>query len=339
VGVGGSGVANTVPLWSAGTTLGNSVIRQDANGVQLPNGVLLGVGAQGYQVSFGSPNGETGMSIAGPAGIGRTDLRFDGSTLKLVAGPAGGPPSAANGVAITTAGDVGVGTASPAAKLHVNGSIFANGVVTFLNGAQIYNGLNVYSGSLSVTSGVTVGGNLSVSDGIQVLNGLGVNSGNLGIASGSLTTNGMTSFGNVSFYTLGSVGQTSLCFNGGTLKTLATCSSSLRYKTDLHPFSGGMSIINRLRPVTFKWKMDNMLDVGFGAEDVADVEPLFVTHNDNGEIEGVKYERLSVVFVNAFKEQQTQIEKQQGQIEALQALVCLEHRDAEVCRKYYPATN
>lgn len=30
-----------------------------------------------------------------------------------------------------------------------------------------------------------------------------------------------------------------------------------------------------------------MLDIGFGAEDVADTEPLFTFRNDKGEIEGV----------------------------------------------------
>jgi hypothetical protein len=96
-GIGGAGATNTIPLWSGGTTLGNSLITQNANGVQLPNGVQLAVGAQGTQVSFGSPNGETGMTIAGAAG--RADVRFDGTTLRLVAGPPGTPP--ANGVAIT----------------------------------------------------------------------------------------------------------------------------------------------------------------------------------------------------------------------------------------------
>lgn len=115
-GVGGTGTANTVPLWTDGTTLGNSLITQSAAGVQLPNNVQLAVGAQGNQVQFGSPNSETGMTISGVSG--RADLRFDG-TLKLVAGPAGGPPSAANGIAITTGGRVGIGTVSPATKLAV----------------------------------------------------------------------------------------------------------------------------------------------------------------------------------------------------------------------------
>lgn len=83
-----------------------------------------------------------------------------------------------------------------------------------------------------------------------------------------------------------------------------------------------------------------MPDIGFGAEDVAKINPLFVTYNDKGEVEGVKYDRLSVVFVNAFKEQQTQIEtqqnlikKQQTEIESLKRLACLDYPTAEICQE------
>ena len=33
-----------------------------------------------------------------------------------------------------------------------------------------------------------------------------------------------------------------------------------------------------------------------------------MTHNDKGEIEGVRYDRLNVVLINAIKQQQEQIE-------------------------------
>ena len=47
--------------------------------------------------------------------------------------------------------------------------------------------------------------------------------------------------------------------------------------------------------------------VRLAAEDVAAVE-LLVTKNDKGEIEGVKYDRLTAVLINAIKEQQKEIE-------------------------------
>jgi hypothetical protein len=126
--------------------------------------------------------------------------------------------------------------------------------------------------------------------------------------------------GGIRFSALSSGGSTQLCRNNST-GLIATCSSSLRYKTDLHPFTGGLNLVKRLQPITFKWKNDQSLDLGFGAEDVAAVEPLLVTHNEKGEVEGVKYDRLSAVFINAFKEQQAQIERQEAEAKLLQATV------------------
>ena len=105
--------------------------------------------------------------------------------------------------------------------------------------------------------------------------------------------------------TLAVAGNQQLCLNNN--KRLAPCSSSLRYKTDLRPFAAGMSIINWLRPVSFTWKDGGLRDVGFVAEDVGKIEPLLVSYNTQGLVEGVKYDRITVALVNAIKEQQTQI--------------------------------
>ncbi|HEY0378388.1 MAG TPA: tail fiber domain-containing protein [Pyrinomonadaceae bacterium] len=107
--------------------------------------------------------------------------------------------------------------------------------------------------------------------------------------------------------TLGSAGSTTLCRNA--TKQIATCSSSLRYKTMVRPFTGGLELVKRLRPISFAWKTDGAPDLGLGAEEVAAVEPRLVTLNEQGEVEGVKYDRLSAVFINAFKEQQAQIKQ------------------------------
>ena len=102
---------------------------------------------------------------------------------------------------------------------------------------------------------------------------------------------------------------------GGEILTRCTSSSSsVNNKTDIQPFSGGLDLINRLKPVAFKWKADGSRDFGLNAEDVAEVEPALVTRNEKGEIEDVKEGILTAVLINALKEQQRQIQEQQKQI-------------------------
>ena len=77
--------------------------------------------ANGAVITFASPNSESGMSTI--FNNGRADLRFDGSTVKLVAGLAtGGPPSSFGGISVNTIGNVGVGTTTPNYKFEVNGN-------------------------------------------------------------------------------------------------------------------------------------------------------------------------------------------------------------------------
>ena len=164
--------------------------------------------------------------------------------------------------------------------------------------------------------------------------------------SGSVTVSGLLSIGLVP-----GGGSLNLCLSG---TTVSLCSSSIRYKTNLNAFHYGLDIVKRLRPVTFNWKSDNTPDMGLVAEDVAKVEPLLVTHNNKGEVEGVKYDRVGVVLVNAVNEQQSEIEslrttvdtqkealkqqqekldKQQAEIAGLKKLVCARRSSAAVCRR------
>jgi hypothetical protein len=113
-------------------------------------------------------------------------------------------------------------------------------------------------------------------------------------------------------------GSTNVCF--GFLNHLSYCSSSLRYKTDVQSFTGGLDILNRLRPITFTWKKSGKRDIGFGAEEVEKVEPLLTFRNPEGEVEGVKYSQISAVLVNAIKEQQTQITFLRKKIEDLESI-------------------
>ena len=83
--------------------------------------------------------------------------------------------------------------------------------------------------------------------------------------------------------------------------------------------------------MTVTWKDGGKRDFGLNAEEVAEVEPMFVTRNDKGEVEDVRESSLNALFINAFKEQQQQIQLLQQHIESLKKIVCLDHADAPIC--------
>lgn len=91
-------------------------------------------------------------------------------------------------------------------------------------------------------------------------------------------------------------------------------------------------MVRELRPVTFTWRNSGGQDLGFIAEDVADIEPRLAVKNSNGEIEGVNYGQISTVLVNAIKEQQAQIEAQDRKIKQLTDLVCSAMPTAGICK-------
>jgi hypothetical protein len=135
-------------IWTRGGTLAYYTGGDVAIGTAAPNpGYRLSVqgGAQltglglGGTLQFGTPNSETGMTITGTA---RADLRFDGATLKLVAGPAGGPPSLANGIVIDTAGRVGMG-GTPASKLHVRDAVSVTQLIETDGGTNAWSRLSL----------------------------------------------------------------------------------------------------------------------------------------------------------------------------------------------------
>jgi hypothetical protein len=125
----------------------------------------------------------------------------------------------------------------------------------------------------------------------------------------------INSGGRVEVRTLGVSGAIALCRNAS--NEVASCSSSIRYKTAVRDFSGGIDLLTKLRPVFFEWIDSGMPDVGLVAEEVAEVEPLLATYSAEGEVEGVKYDRIGVLLVNVIREQQAQIEAQDESIRGL----------------------
>jgi hypothetical protein len=238
---------------------------------------------------------------------------------------------------IQTNGNVGIGTTSPAFRLDVVGRSRVRqklGDVASANTAGLWLFQNAPNQDQAF---------IGMEDDFNV--GFYGSTGGWGLVMSTVT-------GVTAVRTLGASGIVPLCWNA--LKEISTCGSSLRYKTNIGQFGAGMSFVNQLRPISFDWKAGGMKDIGFGAEDIAKIDPRFVTYNDKGEVEGVKYDRLTTVFVNAFREQQTDIDSQksvirdqqrqiedlnskiklqQSQIDALKRLVCAQNESAEICKE------
>lgn len=108
--VGGTVSAAAVTVGGATTSTGVTLA---VNGL-----ARITPGGSGGLLQLGTPNGESGLSFIGATN--RADVRFNDSTLKLVAGPTGGPPGATSGVSVNSVGSVGVGIDGPlTGKLHV----------------------------------------------------------------------------------------------------------------------------------------------------------------------------------------------------------------------------
>jgi hypothetical protein len=99
-----------------------------------------------------------------------------------------------------------------------------------------------------------------------------------------------------------------------------TC-SSLRYKDNITTYSRGLDVIDRLNPVTFKYKTEPIgarPTVGLIAEEVARIAPEFALFKD-GKPEGLMYDKLVGLLVNGIKEQQAQIRALEKRLTGLEA--------------------
>lgn len=301
--------------------------------------------------------------IGSNAGLGeRNDTVEFGSNAK----PMTFRPADTEAMRLTTNGRVGIGTTNPLFNLHADGGsgIGVYGVSSASYGVygNSGSGTGVYgrSSSSSGVFGSSTGGRGVFGEsetGIGVYGysaGSGANGSYAGFFSGDLGLTGQLYLGYV-----GPAGNqtATLCHSNpqfGPVVLGYCAASSLRYKNHVQTYSGGLNLISRLRPIAFNWKQNGSRDLGLAAEEVAEVEPLLTFSNAKGEVEGVRYNQLSAVFINAFKEQQAQIEAQQEeilkqketnelqqkeieqqrkQVESLTKIVCAINSKADICRK------
>jgi|HubBroStandDraft_1064217.scaffolds.fasta_scaffold01731_8 hypothetical protein len=98
--------------------------------------------------------------------------------------------------------------------------------------------------------------------------------------------------------------------------------SSRRWKTNIHPLENALGKVEQLRGVSYDLKDSGRHEIGVIAEEVGAVVPEVVTFEENGkDARGVDYSRLTALLIEATKEQQALIHRQQAQIQLQQAKI------------------
>jgi hypothetical protein len=114
---------------------------------------------------------------------------------------------------------------------------------------------------------------------------------------------------------------------------LGTASSSERFKADIVPMGSNTEKLQQLRPVTFHYKADpqGTLRYGLIAEEVATVYPELVVRDQNGRIDGVRYDELAPMLLNEMQKERATIWTQNRKIDMQAAKIkTLEQQVAKV---------
>lgn len=185
---------------------------------------------------------------------------------------------------VTHEGNVGIGTAAPRALLHQDAASGSYHKFT--------------AGSLTGTT---------ATDGFDI--GIGVD----GAAELRQRENA-----DIRFYTNDQLRMQLLATGELLLHYRLIAQSARRFKDSIRPIEHPMELVRRLRGVRFRWKAGygGTADIGFIAEEVADVVPEVVHCDEAGEVVGLDYTRLVAVLVEALKAQDMRLQQLEQQLES-----------------------
>ena len=338
VGNGGTGIVSYAIgdlLYASGTTTLSKLADVATGSVLISGGVGV---APSWSVSptlttslttptlIGGTTASSTLTLQSTSGVGTTD------SIRLKVGNNG----ATTAMTVTTAGNVGIGISSPTQPLHVVSSgdrtlkvtsatdtpaVFtssgsANAYLQLSGSADVY--LGSVAGAFTMTTGgiekvrLETSGNLLVGtttatynpvNGVTIMSPGATDTGlNIGHSTGSSAGGYFCGF-SYNGTAIGSITQ------AGTTGVTYNTSSDYRLKNSVAPMTSGLATLAALKPVTYKWNVDDSYGEGFIAHELAEVIPHAVTGakdavDDNGKPvhQGVDYSKIVVHLVAAIQE-------------------------------------
>jgi hypothetical protein len=262
------------------------------------------------------------------------------------------PTDVLQAMTIDNRGYVGIGTSSPGAALHVssNNAGLYNDIL--LSG---YNNGDIPVFNIRRARGTDVFPvNLINGDGLGGNHYYGYVNGGWSYLSGVYATykgNGTTNLSNLSFmasnsermvidengdvgigcadpqyklHVIGTLGVSTSIRTPSTSTGATTACSDMRYKTNIHPLSNALEKVLKIRGVTYdwrvkdfpEWKFSRRNQIGVIAQELEKIYPELVETDEKG-YKSVDYSKITPILVEAIKEQQTTINKQQNEIDNL----------------------
>ncbi len=245
-----------------------------------------------------------------------------------------------------SSGNVGIGTASPSAKLELNnggaGSLvtFTDGVSTNFNfstsGTVGYFGTDAGGTSLALkTTGaermrIDASGMVLIGQSASTIPGIGNTTAGIalraeGVGAFSVNDNPVAYFNrntsdgtSIQFHRQGNpVGYISVTTTGTTYNT----TSDIRLKTDIEPLVATDKLM-AMNPVSYAWKVDpdGPRSMGFIAQEMQEVMPEAIsTGDDDDAMMSMDYGRITPILVSALQDAHRKIEDLESRIAAMES--------------------
>jgi hypothetical protein len=233
-----------------------------------------------------------------------------------------------------TSGNVGIGTASPEAKLDVRGGIHFRNSDTILAGnlrTMVSDEPNDYDEELVICLGASADDRSSIFIGPNPSGALApkgrvqinakkllIYHANVGIGTENptekLDVDGTARLRSMPTGT----GTTVHALGDGTLVKLA---SSKRYKTNIEALEINPDAVLELRPVSFQYKSSGQQDIGLIAEEVEEQVKDLVIYDNQGRPDAVRYDKVSLYLLAVVKELKAENTQLKERLETLERAI------------------